>query len=430
MRSENFTNQGLTFDRFDVQHMARAAVIDGLRHDNDKHLTYKEFAKRYINQRLIGNIERLHILLQEEKLSVARWREVEKLWNDLRPRGGENVWKPFNYEHLMEVGVVQEVSGGIEDIVERARKGVTWQVLALSEPLINDNIDYKKHIPRRNKVVLDSEQTIDSYATKKNMGLHLHWDGHVNDDLIGRLRSSRYSLNEAVVTGLEQKQGSSLKYPVISYTNYSTGDEARIFPLNLIEMVEIFAYFREYHGAAARFKLGDAEEKYPSIKVLIVPKRHPDEEFEVNQATLEYLADFHEGPLFHEPVWWLNFRAQCGCDYYKDQVNFTIAMGEKRYKPIVFDPHIGAAMLKIFDDLKQDARQYIPMPSTEMFGIADYARFNMFEIRQNNQRYPLREEAINILLMNAMIADPIGSISQPGEDPITPYVLKPLYSSF
>lgn len=428
MRSENYGLQEQTFTRFEPQHMVRVALVDGLKSENPRHNEYKELVQRYTGLPP-GNIERLHYLLQQERLSTRTESLVlGTLLQSVYPRSDVNVWKQLNYEHLRQEGVIQTAGNDLGSLVKRALEGHTWVVLEIEKPLMEEGADYKKHIPRRNKVVLDSEQTIDAFALAANMKLHPHWNGQIDDDLIQRLKDAKCSLNDAMVTSLTRLQGSDLKYPIFSYTNNSTGDEVRIPPINLVEMFEVFRYFREYHGAAARFTLGDAEGKYHSTKVLVVPKRHPTEDFQVNQVTLEYLAEFYNGPMFVDSVWWLNFRAQCGCEYTQDQTNFTTAIGKKKRKPIIFDPHIGAAILKIFEELKQDPRQYIPAPSKEIIQIADFARFNMYEVGADNKRHVLLEEAINILLMHAMIANPQNALSKAGSERITPYVLKPMYA--
>ena len=426
MRSENYGLQGQTFTRFEPQHMVRAALVDGMRPENPDHAKFTGLVKKYTNLPA-GNVERLHYLLQQGQMTRGRWQELEKLLSDFGPRLRDDVWKQLNYEHLRQEGVIQTVGNDVGGLVKRVLESPTWVVLEVEGSLIEEGRDYRKHIARRNKVILDSEQTIDAFASRAGMELHVHWNGQVDDNLIQRLRDAKCSLNEGIVTALTNLQGSKLKYPIFSYTNYSTGDEVRIAPINLVEMFEIFSYFREYHGAAARFTLGDAEGKYHSTKAPVVPKRHPTEDFQVNQATLEYLAEFYKGPMFVDPVWWLNFRAQCGCEYTQDQTNFTIAIGEKKRKPIIFDPHIGAAILKIFEELKQDPRQYVPAPSREIIQIADFVRFNMYEVRADNKRHVLLEEAINILLMHAMIANPQNALSKVGSERITPYVLKPMY---
>ena len=427
MRSEDYLNQGITFTRFEIPHMVRAALVNGMMPENSDHARFKELVKRYTNMPA-GNVERLHFLMQQAAIEKGRISEFNKLLSDFGPRLRDDVWKQLNYEHLRQEGVIQTAGNDLGALVKKALECPTWVVLEIEKPLIEEGADYKKHIPRRNKVVLDSEQTIDAFASRVGMELYIHWNGQVNDDLIQRLKNAKYSLNEGIVTALTNLQGSKLKYPIFSYTNHSTGDEVRIPPINLVEMFEIFRYFREYHGAAARLTLGDAEGKYDSTKVLVVPKRHPTEDFQVNQVTLEYLAEFYRGPMFVDSVWWLNFRAQCGCEYTQDQTNFTIGRGEKKRKPIIFDPHIGAAILKIFEELKQDPRQYIPAPSKEIIQIADFARFNMYEVRKDNKRHILLEEAINIFLMHAMIANPQNALSKAGSERVTPYVLKPMYA--
>lgn len=428
MRSENYGLQEQTFTRFEVPHMVRAALVEGLKNENPRHSEYKELVKRYIGLPT-GNVERLHLLQQQETLPRGRALELGRLIQNMNPRG-DNVWKQLNYEALQSEGVIVTVGTGLDDLVSRALNGTTWEVLALEAPIVETGADYRKHIPRRNKIVLDSEQTIDAFSQQHNMPLYAHWNGQVNDDLIKKLKEARYTLNDAILTALSQQQNSGRKHSVISFTNYTTGDDVRIFPIDLVEMVEIFTYFREHKGAAAKFKLGDEAQKYAGTKTLLVPKRHPTENFEWNQESVDYIADFFQGPLFYNAVWWLNFRANCTCDYARDMANFNITVGEKKYKAMIFDPHIGAAILTILDSLdpKQDVRLYMPIPSKEVLALADYARFNMYVVGEDGKRRPLREDEINIILLHAMKSDPRKAFSQPGTEKVTPYVLQHLFS--
>ncbi|MEK6948702.1 MAG: hypothetical protein AABX34_00670, partial [Nanoarchaeota archaeon] len=283
MRSENYGLQEQTFTRFEPQHMVRAALVEGLKSENPRHNEYKGLVQRYTGLPP-GNIERLHYLLQQEQLSRTEALALGTLLPSVYPRGerGDNAWKQLNYDALRSEGVIVAVKANLDEIVDRAVNGKTWQVLALEEPIIEReyeiglrSMDYRKHIPRRNKIVLDSEQTINAFSQQHNMTLHPHWNGQMNDDLIRRLRGANYSLNDAILTALSQQQNSGRKHSVISFTNYTSGDDVRIFPIDLVEMVEIFTYFREHKGAAAIFKLGDEAQKYAGTKTLLVPKRHP-----------------------------------------------------------------------------------------------------------------------------------------------------------
>ena len=100
------------------------------------------------------------------------------------------------------------------------------------------------------------------------------------------------------------------------------------------------------------------------------------------------------------------------------------------HKAIIFDPHIGAAILTIIGQTMpiQDPRMYLPIPSREIFALADYARFNMFETHDDGKKAPITEIGINIMLMHAMKSNPSNAISQPGTERVTPYVLQPLFS--
>ncbi len=431
MRSENYENQELTFTRFEVPHMVRVALVEGLKHENPRHSEYKALVQQYTGLPT-GNVERLHFLLQQETLPQGRALELVRLLPSVYPRGerGDNAWKQLNYEALQSEGVIVTMGTGLDDLVSRALNGKTWEILALEAPIVETGADYRKHIPRRNKIVLDSEQTIDAFSQQRNMALYPHWNGQVNDDLIKKLKEARYTLNDAILTALSQQQNSGRKHSVISFTNYTSGDDVRIFPIDLVEMVEIFTYFREHKGAAAKFKLGDEAQKYAGTKTLLVPKRHPTENFEWNQESVDYIANFFEGPLFYNAVWWLNFRANCTCDYARGMANFNILVGEKKYKAMIFDPHVGAAILTILDSLepKQDVRLYMPIPSKEVLALADYARFNMYVVGEDGKRRPLREDEINILLLHAMKSDPGKAFSQPETEKVTPYVLQHLFS--
>ncbi len=427
MRSENYLDQGLTFTRFDVPHMVRAALAEGLKPENPRHNEYRELVQRYTGLPT-GNVESLHSLLQPETLPKGHALELARLLPGVYPRGerGDTAWKQLNYEALQSERVIVAAGTGLDDLVSRALNGKAWEVLALEGPIAEAGMDYRKHIPRRNRVVLDSEQTIDAFSRQHNMPLYAHWNGQMNDNLMKKLRGARFTLNDAILTALSQQQNLGIKRSVISFTNYASGDDVRIFPIDLVEMVEIFTYFKEYKGAAAKFQLGDEAQKYAGTKTLLVPKRHPTEHFEWNQESVDYIADFSKGPLFYDPVWWLNFRVNCTCDYARDMTNFNITVGEKRYKAMIFDPHAGAAILAILDSLnpKQDPRLYLPIPSKEMFALADYARFNMYVIKEDGKRRPLREDEINILLLHAMVSNPQKAFSQPGTERVTPYVLQ------
>lgn len=437
MRSENYLDQVLTFTRFDVPHMIRAALVGGLVHADSRYEEYKDFMQRF-TALSAANIDGLRQLMRQETFARGQALELARRLPNFYPRGerAEKVWRQLNYEALQsdeaqKSGVIISVGTDLDDLVARALDGKIWEVLALKEPIVEKDADYRKHIPRRNKIILDSEQTIDAFSQQHSMALDAHWNGQVNDNLIQRLKGANYTLSEAIITALLQQQNSGGKHSVISFTNYATGgDEVRIFPIDLVEMVEMFTYFREHRGAAARFKLGDEAQKYAGTKTLLVPKRHPTETFEWNQAAVDYIADFHRGPLFYNPVWWLNFRADCTCDYSRDMENFNMAVGEKKYKAIIFDPHIGAAILTILDSLtqKQDFRLYLPIPSKEILALADYARFNMYVVGEDSKRRPLREDVINILLLHAMKSGPKKAFSQPGTEKVTPYILQHLFA--
>jgi len=85
------------------------------------------------------------------------------------------------------------------------------------------------------------------------------------------------------------------------------------------------------------------------------------------------------------------------------------------------------AMDTIFDELKQDPRMHMPIPSRETFQTADYARFNMYEVTGNNHRRPVTEDGINILLLHAWKKDPLAAFSEPGSERVTPYALQKLH---
>jgi len=427
MRSENYALQQQTFTRFEVPHMVRAALVEGLRHNNPKNIEYRELIKQYIDLNPAA-VNRLHRLMQHTRLTPDQVFERNELLNEFKPRGEDNHWKNLDYDHLKSenVNVIQTVSGNLEKIVSRSAQGKLWEVLELPTQIANGEIDYKKHIPRSNKILLDSEQTIQAFAAAKNMSLHAHWDGSMSGDLLRRLSAAGYSLVEAITTALTQNQSSPNKYAVISYTNYSTGDEVRFFPIDFIETPEYFAYMKRHSESKMEFELGDAEQKYAGSKTLIVPKRRPDEKFSFNKSTLEYLAEFRDSPLIDQ-TWWINFRAECDCVYSRERALFNIEIDQTRRKPIIFDPHIGGAFLTIFDILKIDARSYLPIPSKELFTIGDYIRFNMYEIGEGGNRKPIREEGINIMLLHYMKADPQGALSKPGTEKVSPYVLQPIH---
>src|SRR3989338_333793 len=229
MRSENYSDQETTFTRFEVPHMVRTALVEGLKSENAGHDKYKALVKRY-TQLPPGNIERLHILLQQEKLSRTEALVLGRLLQSVHPRT-DSTWKSLDYEALQSEGVIVAVGANLDDLVSRALSGKTWEVFALQKPIVETGADYRKHIPRRNRIVLDSEQTIDAFSQQHNMPLYAHWDGQVNDDLVRRLRRASCTLNDAIVTALSQQQNSKMKHSVFSFTNYATGgDDVRMFP--------------------------------------------------------------------------------------------------------------------------------------------------------------------------------------------------------
>ena len=98
MRSENYSDQETTFTRFEVPHMVRTALVEGLKSENAGHDKYKALVKRY-TQLPPGNIERLHILLQQEKLSRTEALVLGRLLQSVHPRT-DSTWKSLDYEAL------------------------------------------------------------------------------------------------------------------------------------------------------------------------------------------------------------------------------------------------------------------------------------------------------------------------------------------
>jgi len=273
--SENLASQQLTFERFDVQHIVRAALIEGLKPENEEHEVYFELVMDYSGQPT-GKVVGLYNLLREQNLTDGRRKELDDLLADFAPRSETSNWRNFDYRRLVDAKVIVRISDNLDGILQKAVENRKYQVLAISNPIAEIGTDYDHHIPRRNKIILDSEESIAAFAASTGMSLHPHWDGHVNDDLIKRLRGQRYTINEGVTTALTQRQGSTEKHCVISFTNYSSKDEVRIYPLDMVKHVEMFLYFKSHNGAAATFELGDAGPLYAGTKTLLVAKRFPD----------------------------------------------------------------------------------------------------------------------------------------------------------
>tara|TARA_Y100000310_G_C20695365_1_gene825313 strand:+ start:4194 stop:5480 length:1287 start_codon:yes stop_codon:yes gene_type:complete len=428
MRSENYALQEQTFTRFTVPHMLRAALIEGLKPDNDRNIPYRELVKQFTKLD-VGTVNRLHYLLQESRLTRGQWQELENILHEVRPRGNSN-WKNLNYDVLGGEGVIKPVQGSIDAIVDQATNGVTWEVFVLGNPVADAGVDYKKHVQLKNELRIDSKTTIEAFSQARNMPLPGNYDGRMSADLLQRLGRRDFTLPNAVEISLETHHDNPNKQSLIRFSNYTTGDDVRIFPTDLVEMLEHFMYFKRYQGSTADFRLGDVEQKYAGSKTLIVPKRRPDEHFEFNQATVEYLAEFNNAP-FIDSTWWLNFRAECDCIYAKEKALFNDRRGQTVRKPMIFDPHIGGAFLTLLDGLESDPRLYLPIPSRDIIDLADQVRFNMYETATTETaslRRPVREEGINIMLLHAMKSAPYEALSKPGSEKVSPYVLRPLHA--
>jgi hypothetical protein len=449
MRSENYQNQKLTFTKLEPLQMERTALLEGLAPENPNLQDYKKVIKEHVPSGAWLYIDRI-VELRYKQADLKKRNEsltpLERVYlkdslEVLRPRPlltGERAdytfWRGIRKSTLEDIGLITKAPESLEGIVDKALLLRRWQVMALNEALAKPISEYKNNIKPEHKLRIDNKAAVSRFAAEKGICLPDNYlkDGRMNAGIVDLLRANDFNIWEAISNSAKDAKDKkpNSKLVAISFTNYSTGDESRIYPLDI---VEAFEHYLHFGPEKTKIALGDASGKYGGHQSLFVPKRTPTEDFKYDQVTLDYLAELYNNPS-SDPMWWINARMGCSCEYASIHSFFKKSKGEKkRMAHILIDAHTGNSLLTIFNQLKKENRgvelwRYMPIPSQAMAALADTARYNML-IYDGSKR--LREEDINILLLELVKNNPKSAFLSPNTagfpDSFTkPYFINPL----
>jgi hypothetical protein len=420
MRSENFENQSQTFTRYTPTQIERAAMTNGLTSENPRNAEYASLLKRYTH--LDGQrVDRTHYLMQQEHLDSEQSSELEDSLDELRPRHNRN-WRNLNYQHLKDEGVIRSLQGALDGKVRRLVNSNEWDVWELDKPLTDERPGYGNHFGHRDEIRLDSKAAVQGFALSRGIQLPENYDGGMSAELKIVLGQNNYNFGEGVRGALDQYRNSRDNQSLFSFRNYSTGNEVQIYPIDMVEQVELFSYFKKYDGFTARFELGGRGKSYPK-QTLIVPKRRPSEYFSFNQVTLDFLAEFYNKP-FDDRAWWLNMAAECTCTYSKQRANSLFGSGETKRTPHIIDAHVGSAIATILDMEHANPWEYLLTPSDKIMDLADKLRYNVIEVSDGNRKV-ITEDEMNIALMSMMKLNPEDAFAAEVGDVIE-FAMKPI----
>jgi hypothetical protein len=395
--------------------MERVALLEGLTPRNPNLEDYVKVAKGHVPAAAWLYIDRVvDLRTSEAELSkrgetpsnTARW-ELKKSIEVLRSRPipsderrDYTFWKGISHQTFKDIGLLVNASDSPDEIFQKEKALNPWQALQVSDHPAKPITEFKNNIKPSHKVRIDGKDAVQRFAGDKKFYLPEQYEenGRMSSGMIDILRSRDYNLLEALATGYKE---AAINRPndrivVASSTNYSTGDESRIYLLDLIEALEHFAII-----GPSKSVLGDENGKYAGHQLLSVPKRTPTADEKIDHVILDYLNQFYENPP-QDPMWWLNARMSCTCPYAVVHSFYKKVKGNKmRMGHVLIDAHIGNSIISNLERRRKEGKhvslwKYLPVLSAEMVELADKARYQTF-IHKDGV-HGLREEDINIVL--------------------------------
>jgi len=399
MRSKNYKDAKASFKPLEPRQMARVALVKGI---DPQVEPIKEIRKQYLEllKKFTSfpdeQLDRLSELLEKNGSNDAidnlrRWVHYDA-----------KTWERLDYKQLKNKGVISPydpVSQGLPELINRLNGLQRHKVIELSQPIERDGVDYLKHVPSRQKFVLNGKDVVVAFAEKHGIEVPENYRG-------GPPPVSMYkALADAGFTfraDIEAADGviSSQKYAnrdisvlVIKHLN---GDELRQHHHDFVEASEFFLYARE-HGLNITEMLGnklDDGGKY-ALNVYDTPSK--SRHAKTHRVEISYLPDFKDPT--NKTLEWMRTRIMCGCEWALNLRNFEFGNGETKHTAFTQETHAGLVILQLQMDangvLQYSPQNMNPIPQLGFSKFIDAARYQLMQGHRNKDY--VKETGIEIL---------------------------------
>lgn len=442
MRSINYANREASFTPLEPQHMLRAALVEGMK----KKYEYGE-RRRY--QRLLGEYFESQEELKSKSKGILSKKEflyqLFDLFSKKELKGKQfgflhhllqyvehnrKNWKPFDYDHLKEEGVIVNYDGENSGLAKKIQEIDENKVVFTTSNILDPNTDYLKHLHWSRKLTLNGYDVIKKFAEKKGFNLpeSYHKNKKPTENVYQLLEEHSFTFREALKTAVEVLKDPKYRNRKISalVIKNPNGNELRLHHHDIVEAAEYFWYL--YRAKELKQIVG--EDKYHGGNKFLVPKRIPENGKEVNVVETHYLPEF--ATYFPKrTLEWFNTLTWCNCEHGFNLRNFEERRGRKTYVIDTFDTHSGVLMLKKIWGLKRNANKcpqnLNPLTTEEFSKAIDKLRYNLVVVTDAERKYA-NEREIEVLI-NELFKDPLWTFKrayQPKQK-LKDFVLRPMH---
>lgn len=411
MRSKDYSNAKASFKPLEPRQMVRVALVNGANPDIEP---IRVNRKRYLGfLKMFSGVEhktldRLSHLLELDNPHAAEIKEID----DLRKlvHYDTKTWGKLNYNLLREYRVIvpyDPVSQGLPGLVNLLNniqlEDQRQRVIELSRPIERDGVDYLKHVPSRQKFVLNGKDVVVAFAEEHGIEVPENYrrsGGPPPVRMYRALADAGFTVRAAMETGdkvIRRPEYASRDISVL-VTKHRNGDELRQHHHDFVEASEFVLYAREF-GLKITEKLGDklkpeGDGKYV-LNVFDTPSRTRREL--THKVELSYLPDF-KNPK-NKTLYWMKMRATCGCEWAFNLRNFKFGSGETEHTAFTQETHAGLVILQLQMDakgvLQYSPQNMNPIPQLGFSRFIDAARYQLMQGSRNKDY--VNETGIEIL---------------------------------
>ena len=413
MRSQNYQDMKASFEALSPTQMARVALVNGIfpwiEPNHDVRIKYLNLLKEFtdISERRLDEIFHLMEIAASDEPTKSKSSEIVVPLEDIEYSA--KTWKSLDYNLLKKEGVVLEFdvnTKGLPALVSKldgiAQKDIRHKVIELSKKIERPGVDYLKHIPPRQKLMLNSRDVVMRFAQQNGIIVpetYKERGGPPPVSMYDALRNAHFTFRSAMeATDFVIRNAKYIPRDIaVLVVKHLNGDETRYRHHDFVEAAELFMYTQE-HNIPIVEKLGDKLEPHGEKYVLNVytapsmsrpRKTHPVE--------LSYLPDF-KNPNY-KTLYWMKTRGLSGCEWGQNLRNFEFGKGETDHTAWTMETHccLLALAIQVAQKVKvnKNPQNISPIPTVRFSRYIDVLRYQL--IQGPKEKDYVNETGIEIL---------------------------------
>ncbi|MBS3098382.1 hypothetical protein J4209_06330 [Candidatus Woesearchaeota archaeon] len=406
MRSKDYADIKKSFKPLSPVEMVRVALVNGINpeveHNSDERKKYLGLLKEFIESSN-ANLDRLFEFLQESNADKRNTKAIGGIRTTVHYDSKR--WKELNYKTLEENGVIMPLKLNRSDLKGLAQKLVDLprhKVIGLSQPIEREGIDYLKHIPPRQKFVLNGKDVVVAFAKEHGIELpggYLKRGGPPPVSIYKALADAGFTIKAAMETGTgvirtDDYLPRDISALVVKHLN---GDELRMHHHDYVESAEFWLYARAHELEIAE-TLGDRLKADGDKYVLSVYDTPSKSRMNLtHRVEICYLPDFKDPK--NKTLEWMKTRVSCDCEWALNLRNFSFGLKETKHTAYTLETHGGMVILQLQTGedgiLIESPKNMNPIPTINFSRFVDVIRYQLMQGHKNDDY--VKETGIEIL---------------------------------